>query len=113
MHEMSIAQGILDVVDEYMAKEDGKKLLEVAVQVGELVAVVPDSLIFCYDALVDDTSYQGSKLSVTVLPLTGKCSNCQHDFKIENYNFICPQCQETNIEVSKGQELKISHLEVE
>ena len=40
MHEMSIAQSILDVVDEYMVNEDGKKLLEVAVEVGELVAEI-------------------------------------------------------------------------
>ncbi|MCK4754717.1 MAG: hydrogenase maturation nickel metallochaperone HypA, partial [Calditrichia bacterium] len=39
MHEMSIAQSILDIVDEYMTKENGRKLMEVAVEVGELVAV--------------------------------------------------------------------------
>ena len=43
---MSIAQSILDIVDEYMAKEDNVKLLEVAVEIGELVAVVPESLSF-------------------------------------------------------------------
>ena len=113
MHEMSIAQSILDIVDDYMSKEDGRKLTEVAVEVGELVAVVPDSLIFCYDALIENTAYHGSNLIVTVLPLMAKCTNCSETTKIENFNFICSACQSTEIQVNDAQALRISHLEVE
>ncbi len=112
MHEMSLAQNILDIVDEYMRDEKGK-LLEVAVEVGELVAVVPDSLTFCYEALVDNTSYEGSKIVIKVLPLSATCKNCSKSFKIEDFNFICPQCKNTDVMVQSGQELRISHLEVE
>ena len=110
---MSIAQSILDIVDEYMLKEDGKKLMEVTVEVGELVAVVPDSLNFCYDVLIEDTPYQDSKLNLNILPLIGNCTNCDYSFKVENFNFICPSCTSTNITISQGQELRISHLEVQ
>lgn len=113
MHEMSIAQSILDIVDDYMAKEDGHKLTEVAIEVGELVAVVPESLVFCYDALVENTAYQGSKLVITVLPLIADCAQCHHTTKIENFNFYCSACQSTDIKVNGGQELRISHLEVD
>ena len=112
MHEMSLAQSIIDIVDEYMHEEKGK-LLEVAVEVGELVAVVPESLIFCYEALVEETRYQGSKISVNILPLTGNCRSCSHTFQIENFKFICPNCQSGDVVVSSGQELRITHLEVE
>ena len=113
MHEMSIAQSISDIVDDYMAKEESNKLTEVAVEVGELVAVVPESLIFCYDALVENTTYQGSKLVITVLPLIAECSECKQKTKIEDFNFCCSTCQSTDIRVNGGQELRISHLEVE
>ncbi len=113
MHEMSIAQSILDIVDEYMAKEDNVKLLEVAVEIGELVAVVPESLSFCYDVLVENTPYMNSKIIINILPLTAVCSQCNHTFKIKDFNFICSACQSTNVTVTRGQELRISHLEVE
>ncbi len=112
MHEMSLAQNIIDIVDEYMQEEEGK-LLEVAVEVGELVAVVPDSLTFCYEALVENTRYQGSKMSIKVLPLSATCTHCSHSFNIEDFNFICPHCRKTEVKIDKGQELRISHLEVE
>jgi hydrogenase nickel incorporation protein HypA/HybF len=113
MHEMSIAQSILDIVDEYMSKENGQLLKEVAVEIGELVAVVPDSLTFCYDVLIEDTPYQNSKLKITIIPLNGTCSECNRSFKIKNYEFICPNCQSTHLQVQGGQELRISHLEVD
>ena len=113
MHEMSIAQSILSIVDEYMMKENGQILKEVAVEIGELVAVVPDSLTFCYDVLVEDSPYKNSKLNINMIPLNGTCSDCNHTFQIKNYEFICPQCQLTNINIQGGQELRITHLEVE
>jgi len=113
MHEMSIAQSILNIVDEYMVKENGRNLMEVAVEVGELVAVVPDSLTFCYEALVEDTPYKESKLTIKIIPLTGTCTECNRLFKIDNFEFVCPNCNSSGIEVKGGQELRISHLEVE
>ena len=113
MHEMSIAQSILDIVDEYMTNENGRKLLEVAVEVGELTAVVPDSLIFCYESLVDSSPYRDSKIRINVIPLTGTCPDCSKSFKIEKFEFLCPTCQSSNISVDGGQELRITHLEVE
>jgi hydrogenase nickel incorporation protein HypA/HybF len=109
---MSLAQNILDIVDEYMKEEDGK-LLQVAVEVGELVAVVPDSLEFCYDALVENTKYHGSKIAIKILPLSATCANCSKTFNIKEFNFICPLCQSADVSVESGQELRISHLEVE
>ncbi len=58
MHEMSLAQNILEIVQDTMSREklNGPgKLREVAVQVGELVAVVPESLEFCFNVLTENT----------------------------------------------------------
>jgi hydrogenase nickel incorporation protein HypA/HybF len=110
---MSIAQSILDIVDEYMTNENGRKLREVAVEIGELVAVVPDSLTFCYEVLIEETPYRESKLSIDIIPLSGTCSDCGTSFKINNYEFVCSNCQSTGIQIKGGQELRISHLEVE
>jgi hydrogenase nickel incorporation protein HypA/HybF len=112
MHEMSLAQNILDIVDEYMKNEEGK-LMEVAVEVGELVAVVPESLTFCYEALVENTPYHESKIAIKVLPLSALCKNCSNSFNIEDFKFECPHCTSTDVIVESGQELRISHLEVE
>jgi len=113
MHEMSIAQSILDIVDEYMVKENGRKLKEVVVEIGELTAVVPESLAFCYEVLVENSHYQNSKICINIIPLMGTCLDCHHSFKIKDFEFYCPDCQSSNIDVKGDQELRISHLEVD
>jgi hydrogenase nickel incorporation protein HypA/HybF len=113
MHEMSIAQSILNIVDDYMVNENDCTLKEVAVEIGELVAVVPDSLTFCYEVLIEDTPYKNSKLDIKIIPLRGRCMDCSQSVKIKNYEFICPHCRSTKLEIDGGQELRITHLEVD
>lgn len=113
MHEMSIAQSILDIVAETLNDQSQGQLKEVVVQIGELTAVVPESLQFCYNVIIEDTPYKGSHLKVQILPVHGQCETCQSEFEIKNLQFICPKCQSKDVQVNQGQELKISHLEVE
>ena len=113
MHEMSLARNILDIVDEYMDTENGRVLKKVVVEVGELTAVLPQSLEFCYQALVENSRYHGSKILIKIVPLSGVCLDCHHSFKIIKFEFKCPLCQSSHIDVKGGQELRISHLEVD
>ncbi|GAB4364291.1 MAG: hydrogenase maturation nickel metallochaperone HypA [Calditrichia bacterium] len=112
MHEMSIAQNILEIVKEYLGNEH-KKLLSVTVEVGELTAVIPESLQFCFEAVLAETPYPDARLIIKQIPLSGQCEQCGKVFKIENYLFTCPECKSIQIKVLNGQELKVTELEVE
>ena len=113
MHEMSIAQSILDIVSDTLKDQSDCQLKEVIVQIGELTAVVPESLQFCYNVLTENTPYKDSVLKIKIIPLQGQCETCQSVFKIKNFQFTCPSCNSTAVKVLQGQELQISHLEVE
>jgi hydrogenase nickel incorporation protein HypA/HybF len=110
---MSIAQSIVSIVSETLENEDYQRLLEVVVDIGELVAVVPDSLEFCYDAITENTKFQNSKLTIHILPLIGKCRDCHLESRVEQFDFVCAGCRGRDLELIQGQELNISHLEVE
>lgn len=113
MHEMSIAESIIGIIQETLDSRDHPKLLSVIVEIGELTAVVPESLLFCFDALIEETPYKGARLIIREVPLTGKCEDCGHEFHIENYAFVCPACGSNRITVLGGQELNVTELEVE
>ncbi len=113
MHEMSIAQSIVEIVDDTLAENEKELLREVVVDIGELVAVVPDSLQFCYETIVSGTCYEKAELKINILPLIIKCNNCEVESKVEKYSFLCPECDSTNINVISGEELNIRYLEVE
>jgi hydrogenase nickel incorporation protein HypA/HybF len=120
MHELSIARNILDIINETFSenkspdvKTNFKQLHEVRIQIGEMVAVVPESLQFYYDNLVENTPYADSKLVIEMLPVKLKCKNCKVQFDSKEVFFICPRCQSQDIEIIQGNELKIVYLDVD
>ena len=60
MHEMSIAQSLIDIVRDEMGKHGVTVLKSVRIQVGQLSAIVPDSLSFCFNIMTSGTDLEGS-----------------------------------------------------
>ncbi|HFE63637.1 MAG TPA: hydrogenase maturation nickel metallochaperone HypA [Caldithrix sp.] len=112
MHELSIAESILEIVTESVPDHD-KRVLSVTVEVGELTAVIPESLQFCFHAIIEETPYKGAQLIIREKKLTGECRKCGSGFTIKNYFFQCPDCGSTDVQVTGGQELNVTELEVE
>ena len=112
MHEMSIAQSLIDVVREEMRKCGSNILKSVYLRIGEMSSVVPDSLSFCFGIMTESTDLHGAKLFMDIIPLTGSCGDCQREFEIENYAFECPFCKGNRISIISGKELDIVEIEV-
>ena len=113
MHEMSIALSLLDIIRDEMLKNNAKVLKSVRVHIGQLTAIVPDSLSFCFDVMTKGTELEGAKLILEIIPLVGHCYSCDKDFQIDDYAFACPYCQSTDIKVISGEELSVVEMEVE
>ncbi len=113
MHEMSIAQSLIQVIKEEMLKHDAKTLRSVRLNVGRLTAVVPDALSFCFEVIIAGTELEGTMLIMDVIPLEGFCRECEKEFEIQDYTFVCPSCGSTKIKTIAGQDLSIVEMEVE
>jgi hydrogenase nickel incorporation protein HypA/HybF len=113
MHEMSIAQSLIDILKEEMGKHDARTLKSVRLNIGQLSAIVPDALSFCWQVITEGTEMEGAQLHMDVIPLQGWCKTCEKEFEIENYAFECPLCGGTEIETIAGQDLSIVEMEVE
>ena len=57
MHEMAITQSVVDAVCEHAA---GRRVHSVKLEVGELCAVVPDSMQFCFELATQGTVADGA-----------------------------------------------------
>jgi hydrogenase nickel incorporation protein HypA/HybF len=65
MHEVALAQGILDVV---LDVADGREVRTVRVRAGELQAVTEDSLQFCFQLVAQDTLAAAARLELQIMP---------------------------------------------
>ncbi len=116
MHEMAIAENILHIIEDELAKNNCTKLTLVRVRYGALSQVVPDSLQFCFEAVTKDGPHQGACLQMEEVPLILRCGQCQQSFTPEEGSPFapCPHCQNAmGHEVEQGRELYVQHLEAE
>ncbi|WP_203728463.1 hydrogenase maturation nickel metallochaperone HypA/HybF [Paractinoplanes durhamensis] len=63
MHELAIAESIVDAVCERAA---GRTVHRVTVRIGALSAVVPDAMRFCFDLACEGTAAEGAVLDIDV-----------------------------------------------
>ena len=113
MHELSLAQGILNIVKEHVPPQRIAAVRRVRVDIGRLSGVVADSLDFCFTALVAETSLQESRLELNTIPLRLACADCQETFESAGDVFHCPSCGGSRTTVVSGMELQVAEIELE
>ena len=113
MHELSIAENIIAIVDESLSSCGGGKLRIIRIKVGELAGVVPDSLEFCFSALTKGTPMEQAKLEIERTAVVARCEVCGVDFAVDKFVFRCPHCNSPASEIVSGNELRVVSVEVE
>jgi hydrogenase nickel incorporation protein HypA/HybF len=113
MHELGIANSILDAVRCELQRHPDARATAVGVRIGELAAIDEDALRFGFETLVRDTELEGLRLAIEWCPRRHRCRNCQCEFKVREYDFQCPQCRAVATGCVSGNELELAYLEVE
>jgi hydrogenase nickel incorporation protein HypA/HybF len=113
MHEMSIAEGVIQVLEEQAVLQSFRRVKRVRLEIGPLAAVEADSLRFCFDAVSRGTLAEQSSLEIIDLPGTAWCLNCHATVSIRRRYDSCTHCGSYQLQVTGGDELRIKDLEVE
>jgi hydrogenase nickel incorporation protein HypA/HybF len=113
MHELSIAQSIHEHVVKEINKRDLKNVSIIALRIGALTDIVPDSLEFGFDAIKKDTILDKTVLDIEIIPVSGVCKSCKKNFEVLEFVFVCPDCSSYDIKTENGTELDIAYLEVD
>ncbi len=64
MHEMGVADSILQAVDKELLRYPGRRAVKVSVKIGNLAGVDRESLHFCFDSMVKGTTWEPLELDV-------------------------------------------------
>jgi hydrogenase nickel incorporation protein HypA/HybF len=112
MHELGIAQSIINTVVK-VAEQNGRERIEkVRIQVGEFRAVIQEQLVFSFGFAGEGTIAESAALEIEVIPIVAVCQSCKKEFRVKKFHFQCPACEGTSVRVIKGQELKIIDVEL-
>ncbi len=124
MHELSISSAIVDTA---LRHAGGRRVTSVALRVGALRQVVPESLEFYFEIVGRDTLCEGSRLELEVVGawMTCEVCGCEWDPAPEPLaghgpldptgalpTFRCPGCELAGAQVVRGDELEVESIEV-
>ncbi len=113
MHELSIAQSLLKIVQDESKKHGVTRVTRVCVRIGTLSAIVPEALSFSFEVISKSTVAEGAAFDIEVVPARVRCANCNTDFEVDSSSFLCPKCEGFASEIISGKELEITHIEAE
>ena len=113
MHEVSIAQGLMKILEDETKKHGVSLVTRVHVRIGELATCVPDALTFAFEIVSEGTVAEGAKLKIEVVPARGRCDKCDIQFDVDSAMFLCPQCGGVAAEIVSGKELDVAEIEAE
>jgi hydrogenase nickel incorporation protein HypA/HybF len=114
MHELSIAQSVIDAVEKRASEWNAARVKSVRLRIGEATGVVTDSLSFCFEMLASlDPRLAGARLQVEIVPHRARCRRCGIDFAVMNFVALCPGCEELSGEIVSGGELQILDMEID
>ena len=113
MHEMGIAQSIVDIALSSIPEDmESPKVEKINLKIGKLAAVVEHSLTFCFEVITENTTLAGAVLHIESVPVRARCKSCGHTWDVEGPDFTCPGCQDGEIELLTGREIDIISLEL-
>lgn len=113
MHEMSLAQGIVDLAEDRARADGFQRVTKVFLRVGALAHVDPRALEFGFDVVSKGTVAAGAELVWERTEGKAYCVPCGLSIAVESRSAACPRCGQYEWLLEQGEELRVSEMEVE
>jgi hydrogenase nickel incorporation protein HypA/HybF len=113
MHELALAQNIIETIHQAVPPETWKDVRVVRLQVGTMAGVVPDSLQFSFTALVSGTPLEEARMEIQQIPFVVECETCGQTSTNDTGISCCGECGSGNTRIRSGTELQVVNLELE
>lgn len=113
MHELSLCEGVLQVMEEQAARQDFRRVTAVWLEVGALAGVELEALRFGFEVVTRGSLAEDARLEILELPGRAWCMVCSAPVDVRARFDACPACGSHQLQVTGGEELRIKELEVE
>jgi hydrogenase nickel incorporation protein HypA/HybF len=113
MHEMSLCEGVLQILQDHARSQGFRKVKRVWLEIGALSGVDPEAMRFGFDAVMQGTLAEGAVLEVIALSGQAWCLPCSRTVPVKARYDACPECGSYQLQITGGDEMRIKELEVE
>jgi len=113
MHEMSICERIVQVLEEQARTHCYQRVKKVWLEIGPLAGVELEALRFSFEVVARGTLTEGAGLEIIQPPGEAWCLTCDKLVAIRERFDSCPECGGYRLRVTSGDQLRIKELQVE
>jgi hydrogenase nickel incorporation protein HypA/HybF len=107
---MSLAGGILRLVEDAAARERFSRVKRLALEAGALAGVEVGALRFALEVIAPGTVLEGATIEIDEPPGTAWCMPCAATVPIASRADACPRCGHYQLAPTGGTELKVREL---
>jgi hydrogenase nickel incorporation protein HypA/HybF len=110
VHELSVCSSIADIATRHAG---GRTVSVINVRVGQFRQIVPDTLVYCWGLVSEQTPLAGSRIIVEAVPASIRCRTCGQVTPLGDVpSFACGGCGGIEVEIVTGEEFLITSLEL-
>ncbi|MDD2914936.1 MAG: hydrogenase maturation nickel metallochaperone HypA [Gallionella sp.] len=113
MHEMSLAEGVLQIIEESARTQNFTRVRKVWLEIGQLAGVEVEAMRFCFDMVVRDSIAHEAGLEIIATPGQAWCLHCAESVPVQALFDACPKCGSYQVQVTGGNEMRVKELDVE
>ena len=120
MHEFSISDEIVRNVLDAVKENNGKKVLSIQLEIGELALLNVKQVTFWIHELFKGSVAEGAKVKVRTIKARIQCESCGYQGRMSGDRqdpfrhtlpYSCPKCHSFQIKVEKGRECQLKNIQ--
>jgi hydrogenase nickel incorporation protein HypA/HybF len=112
MHEVSLASGILQIVEQTCTRDPFARVTYLCLQAGALAGVELSALRFALESLAPGTLLDGAQIDIDEQPGAAWCPQCKQSIAIFSRLDLCPICDGAQLQPTGGTDLKVVDMRV-
>lgn len=112
MHEMSLAEGVLGVVQDAAREHAPCTVRIVRLEIGALAAVECEALRFAFEVVKRGSVADAATLDIVHVPGVAWCMQCSRSVAIAERGDVCPDCGSYQLQVTGGDAMRVRELEL-
>ncbi len=114
MHELSLCQSILNIIQNYANEHNFNQVQSLLLSFGKLSCIQEEALSFSFQAVAKGTVAEGAELKFRIYPVQTYCFLCGKTCETDEYTGECPDCGSIKVVLQGGtEELKLLEMQVD
>ncbi len=113
MHEMSLAEGVREIVEEAARSNGALRVTVVRLEVGKLSQVEVEAMRFAFEVVKRGSLAAQARLELVETDGTAWCMACSSAVVIQQRGDGCPRCGSWQLQVTGGDRMRVLDIEID